>query len=65
MIQQLLVIDLSRGDAVEWLRLEEPVRELYDVLALPGVRRPSLVGFKTDEIRTRVWADPDGFARPR
>lgn len=55
----LLVIDLTSGDAMEWLRIEEPVRELYDVLVLPGVRRPRLVGFKTDEIRTRVWADPD------
>lgn len=59
----LLVIDLHTGDAVEWLRLEEPVRELYDVLTLPGVQRPRLVGFKTDEIRTRVWADPDGLHR--
>ena len=57
----LLVIDLANGDVVEWLRFEEPVRELYDVLALPGVRRPRLVGFKTDEIRTRVWADLDGL----
>jgi uncharacterized protein (TIGR03032 family) len=59
----LLVIDLRTGDAVEWLRLEEPVRELYDVLTLPGVHRPRLVGFKTDEIRTRVWADPAGLTK--
>lgn len=59
----LLIIELSSGDVVEWLRLEEPIRELYDVLALPGVRRPSLVGFKTDEIRTRVWADPAALAK--
>jgi len=26
------------------------VRELYDVAALPGVRRPSALGFRTDEI---------------
>jgi len=57
----LLVIDLHKGDCVEWLRIEEPVRELYDVLALRGVRRPRLVGFKTDEIRTRVWPDPAGL----
>jgi uncharacterized protein (TIGR03032 family) len=57
----LLVIELSTGDVVEWLRMEEPIRELYDVLALPGVRRPRLVGFKTDEIRTRVWADPESL----
>jgi hypothetical protein len=56
-----LVIELSTGDVVEWLRMEEPIRELYDVLALPGVRRPRLVGFKTDEIRTRVWADPESL----
>ena len=59
----LLIIDLRTGDAVEWLRLEDPVRELYDVLCLPGVRRPSLIGFKTDEIRTRVWADPVGLRK--
>lgn len=54
----LIVISLASGDIVEWLRLDEPVRELYDVLVLPNVRRPRLVGFKTEEIRTRVWADP-------
>lgn len=59
----LLIINLTTGDIVEWLRMEEPVRELYDVLALPGVGRPRLVGFKTDEIRTRVWADPNGLQR--
>jgi uncharacterized protein (TIGR03032 family) len=59
----LLVIELSTGDVVEWVRLEEPVRELYDVLTLPGVRRPKAYGFKSDEIRTHVWADPEG-ARP-
>jgi len=59
----LLVIDLRSGDAIEWLRLEDPVRELYDVLVLPGVRRPRLVGFKTDEIRTRVWADPEALRK--
>jgi len=59
----LLIIDLRSGDAIEWLRMEDPVRELYDVMILPGVKRPRLVGFKTDEIRTRVWADPAGLAR--
>lgn len=61
----LIIIDLTTGDIVEWLRLEEPIRELYDVLILPGVKRPRLVGFKTDEIRTRVWADPEGLRRLR
>ncbi len=45
------VIDLKSGDAVHWLRMEGVVDELYDVVALPGVRRPMALGFKTDEIR--------------
>jgi uncharacterized protein (TIGR03032 family) len=55
----LLIIDLTSGDVVEWMRMDEPIRELYDVLVLPGVKRPRLVGFKTDEIRNTVWPDPD------
>jgi hypothetical protein len=27
------------------------VSELYDVAVLPGARRPTALGFKTDEIR--------------
>jgi uncharacterized protein (TIGR03032 family) len=49
----LLVIDTKSGDTTAWVRLEGVVRELYDVAFLPGVRNPSALGFKTDEI-TRV-----------
>ncbi len=59
----LLVIDLESGDVVQWMRMEDPIRELYDVLVLPGVKRPRLVGFKTDEIRNIVWADPQATQR--
>ena len=45
------VIDLRSGDAVHWLRFEGIVDELYDVVSLPGVRRPMALGFRTDEIR--------------
>lgn len=48
---QLQVIDLKRGDVVHSLRIEGVVSELYDVVVLPGVRRPAALGFKTDEIR--------------
>lgn len=47
----LHVIDLNTGDAVHWLRIEGKIEELYDVAALPSVRRPQALGFKTDEIR--------------
>lgn len=57
----LLVIDLASGAVDHWVRLGDPLRELYEVLVLPGTSRPMAFGFKTDEIRTRVWADPAGL----
>jgi uncharacterized protein (TIGR03032 family) len=47
----LAVFDLARGDLVHWLRIEGMVRELYDVAFLPGISRPSAIGFKTDEVK--------------
>jgi uncharacterized protein (TIGR03032 family) len=47
----LQVIDLRSGAVVHWVRVEGMVSELYDVVALPGVRRPMALGFKTDEIQ--------------
>ena len=46
----LAVFDLASGDMTGWVRVEGVIRELYDVAALRGVRRPSLIGFKTDEV---------------
>jgi hypothetical protein len=37
------------------------VRELYDVAFLPGVRRPSAIGFKTDEVN-RIISVEDAVA---
>lgn len=60
----LLIIDLERGETIAWARIEGQVRELYDVAYLKGARQPSLVGFKTDEIKQRIsietpaWLDP-------
>ena len=47
----LLVIDLRSGDTAGWVRIEGVVRELYDVAVLPNVKRPSLIGFKSDDVR--------------
>jgi uncharacterized protein (TIGR03032 family) len=47
----LAIVDLSSGDMTHWVRIEGLIRELYDVAALPGVRRPSAIGFKTDEVK--------------
>ena len=48
------VINLRTGDLVHWLWLQGVVNELYDVVALPDVRRPSALGFKTEEIRRTI-----------
>lgn len=60
-----VVIDLASSVAVEWLRLKGPVRELYDVLVLPGVRRPRLSCFKTDEVWPQMWVNSEGLERSR
>jgi uncharacterized protein (TIGR03032 family) len=53
----LAVIDLASGDMSHWVRIEGVVRELYDVAWLPGVRRPSAVGFRTDEVKHLISID--------
>ena len=53
----LIVVDLNSGDIANWIRIEGVVNELYDVAVLPNVRRPSLVGFKGDEIRYVISID--------
>ena len=46
----LVVFDLNSGDLIAWVRIAGVVRELYDVAVLPNVARPSLIGFKSDEV---------------
>lgn len=53
----LQIIDLRTGDVVHWLRIEGVIEELYDVVALPGVKRPMALGFKSDEIRRLITVD--------
>lgn len=50
----LRVIHLPTGEVRHWLRVEGTVSELYDVIAIPRVVRPALLGFKSDEIRTHL-----------
>ena len=55
----LQVIDLRSGDAVHWLRIDGSIQELYDVVAMPGVRRPKALGFMTNEIDHHFSMPPD------
>jgi uncharacterized protein (TIGR03032 family) len=59
----LHIIDLRSGHVVHWLRIEGLVRELYDVVVLPGVARPMAFGFKTDEIERIIAVGDHGALR--
>jgi uncharacterized protein (TIGR03032 family) len=48
------VIDTRTGDIVHWLRIQGVVNELYDVIVLPKLARPSMIGFRNQEIRRVV-----------
>jgi uncharacterized protein (TIGR03032 family) len=50
----LRVIHLPTGEIRHWLQIEGSVTELYDVVTLPGVARPAVLGFKTEEIQTQL-----------
>lgn len=55
---QLAVVNLDTGDVEHSLDIAGAVHELYDVVALPGVRRPMIHGFKTSEIRFMINPAP-------
>jgi uncharacterized protein (TIGR03032 family) len=59
------IVNLKTGQVEHWFFIEsEDLRELYDVVALPGVRQPMALGFMTDEIQRSIWFDPPSFAAP-
>ena len=58
----LAIIDLKQGTMLAWVRIEGVVRELYDVAVLPNVKRPCLIGFKSDEIRYVISIDEKATA---
>ncbi len=59
----LFIIELATGNVVEWLFVDGPMRELFDVVALPGVRRPMALGLVADDIRKAVFFDSAAVAR--
>lgn len=53
----LLIVDLDRGETVEWLRFEHTIEELYDVAVLPGVYQAEAVGFRGSELHDGLSVD--------
>ena len=47
------IINLNTGDVEHMLEIEG-IGEIYDVAVLPGIKRPKVLGFKTDEIRFTI-----------
>jgi uncharacterized protein (TIGR03032 family) len=54
----IFVIDLDSGDVVHWLRFEGLVNELYDVVVLPGVTRPSSIDFRGQDVNNVISIGP-------
>ncbi len=54
----VMVIDITTGTTMHWVRIEGVIRELYDVCVLPGYLRPMAIGLKTDEIKRMLRVAP-------
>lgn len=54
----VMIVDLATGDVVEWIRLEGQIAELFDVVAMPGVRCPMAIGPGTLEMQNSISFDP-------
>jgi len=60
----LIVVDLETGDTVAWLRMEgATVRELFGVVVLPGIRKPALIGLRTNEVHRIVAMDESEMSK--
>lgn len=55
----ILIVDLERGEIVEFIRYETEITELFDVTLMPGVRNAMTIGPATEELLTAVRFNPD------
>ena len=46
----IVIIDLKKGNIIEWLHLDRELMELYDVAVLPEISCPATLGFQTGNI---------------
>ena len=53
----LMIVDIDTGNALEWLRFEHTIEELYDVAVLPGVRSAEAIGFISDDIQREITVE--------
>lgn len=50
----ILIIHLESGEIEHRITFGGVVKELYEVVAVQGIRRPNVIGFATDEVRRMV-----------
>jgi uncharacterized protein (TIGR03032 family) len=53
----VLIVDLARGDIVEWIRLDGHITELFDVAVMPGIKCPMSLGLGSAEIQASISFD--------
>jgi hypothetical protein len=53
----ICVVNLHTGEIEHRLSIEGVVEEIYDVAVLPGVTRPKMLGFRSDEINFTIRPD--------
>lgn len=56
----LLIVDVEDGRAVEWLRFEHTIDELYEVAILHGVEQAEAIGFVGEGIEQAVTVEVAG-----
>ena len=44
-------VNLKTGNIENWIKVGDPISEIYDVAVLPGVRNPHVLGLRNDDIR--------------
>ncbi len=59
----VLVVDLRTGDIVASIRVEGVTTQLFDVVALPGIACPTLLG--PQDMRSEISFDPNALPAKR
>ncbi|MDC0935481.1 TIGR03032 family protein [Pirellulales bacterium] len=51
----LIIINHTTGDIAHWLRIENKVHELFEIVELHGALRPAAMGLMNDDIEKNAW----------
>ncbi len=55
----LNIINLKTGDREHWIQFDGVVTELFEAAAIPDVKSPHIIGFRTKEIRRMISLPPN------